>query len=176
MVLFFISTDISSVFLVNNVRYTPVVGFISSARYISGLAMHDWLTHPNITNLKLTPIANWQEHPMIKAFLSESALQDPCALGSGDQPQPAIRGRRLRVDLGADCAALECGQAAVLRRQYCRGRNRRMLRLGRPGRETAASVEEGIQTSRRALRRASSPPQSGRKRRSADLWAGKGRE
>jgi len=42
---------------------------------------------------------------MIKAFLSESALQDPCALGSGDQPQPAIRGRRLRVDLGADCAA-----------------------------------------------------------------------
>jgi hypothetical protein len=95
---FSISADISSVFFVDNVPYTPVVGFmsfISPTQRIALGAVHDWLTHPKIINLKLTPIANWHEHTMIKTFLSESALQDPAdtsAASEGNQPQPAIRG------------------------------------------------------------------------------------
>ncbi len=111
---FSISTYISSLFLVDNVRYTPIVGFISSTRQIFYCVVHDWLTHPNITNLQLTPIANRHEHPMIKAFLSESALHDPCALGSGDQPQPAIRGRRLRVDMDDDCALIKSNKPSYI--------------------------------------------------------------
>jgi hypothetical protein len=52
--------------------------------------VQDWLTHDNIFNLELTPIANRDTNDKILTFLRESALADDPAHAAGE--------KRLRVD------------------------------------------------------------------------------
>ena len=55
--------------------------------------VQDWLTHEDIFNLELTPIANRDANDMIVTFLRESALADDPANADGEKRL------RLRVDL-----------------------------------------------------------------------------
>jgi hypothetical protein len=117
IITFSISTDPSSTFHVGNVLVTQIVGFITSAQQKWKTVVQEWLTHPDIINLELTPIANRHENEKIKTFLDESALAEAPDAADGETgtaaaaPWPAPpqlsdgRRRRLRVDLGADSAA-----------------------------------------------------------------------
>jgi hypothetical protein len=111
---FSINTDASSIFQVCSRPYTQIVGLVAAPEKIRSSALQEWLTHPDIINLELTPIANRHENEKIKTFLDESALAEAPDAADGETgaaPWPAPpqlpdgRRRRLRVDLGADSAA-----------------------------------------------------------------------
>ena len=107
---FSISTEPSNIFRVGTVAVTQIFGYITSAQQKWLTAVQEWLTHPDIFNLELTPIANRHAHETIKKFLDESALAvasaaDDSASGAAQVPPQPSDGRRLRVDLGKDSAA-----------------------------------------------------------------------
>jgi hypothetical protein len=68
-----------------------LVGFISAASSHKEKALmrcstvQDWLTHDDIFNLELTPIANRDTNDMILSFLRKSALADDPAHSVGER-------------------------------------------------------------------------------------------
>ena len=92
---FSIDTLSSSVTLVNGVSCSHILGFISgpSGAQMRCGTVQDWLTHEDIFDLELTPIANRDTNKKILRFLRESALADDPAHAAGEN-RP-----RLRVDL-----------------------------------------------------------------------------
>jgi hypothetical protein len=88
---FSIDTRKSSVFNIDGVLFSHIVGFISCGHQMRCGTVQDWLTRPGIFNLELTPIANRDTNDKILTFLRESALADDPAHAAGD--------KRLRVDL-----------------------------------------------------------------------------
>jgi hypothetical protein len=74
------------------------------------MVMQDWLTHPDIINLELTPIANWHEHEKLKVFLADSAPAEVSAtadgaLGAASELVQRPQDKELLADLGADSVA-----------------------------------------------------------------------
>jgi hypothetical protein len=100
---FSIDTLPSSVFLVNGVACSHIVGFISGTRMRCS-TVQDWLTHDDFFNLDLTPIANRDTNDQILTFLRNSALADDPAHAAGER-------LRLRVDL------LEASAGAATRKK-----------------------------------------------------------
>jgi hypothetical protein len=80
-----IDTCLTRVFQVSNLPFTKIIGLVASTERIYSSVVQEWLTHPDVINLELTPIANWHEHGTIKTFLDESALAEAPA------PAPLLR-------------------------------------------------------------------------------------